>query len=180
LSPSFVHVFPCEHSLLKYDPWLIPAFTDDSSVVDMVNRLFPSLVYPVPIPSHLFSFSVTCSAWVYLWLVWCIYLYSFSEKTPSGLSCFQKAPFAHPFVNKAHLHIYFLHLIPDRLGHVCLTGRMSLQLKISRTIDTVCLSFAVIFLRNYMISLRIYQRSICSSFTKAISSKVLESYRSFT
>ena len=43
LSPSFVHVFPCEHSLLKYDPWLIPAFTDDSSVVDMVNRLSPSL-----------------------------------------------------------------------------------------------------------------------------------------
>ena len=45
LSPSFVHVFPCEHSLLKYDPWLIPAFTDDSSVVDMVNRLSPSLMH---------------------------------------------------------------------------------------------------------------------------------------
>ena len=60
LSPSFVHVFPCEHSLLKYDPWLIPAFTDDSSVVDMVNRLSPSLTSE-PIPSNLSSFSVTCS-----------------------------------------------------------------------------------------------------------------------
>jgi hypothetical protein len=130
LSPSFVHVFPCEHSLLKYDPWLIPAFTDDSSVVDMVNRLFPLLVHPVPIPSNLFSFSVTCSASEFTpdWSG-CIYLYSFSGKTPSGLSCLQKAPSAHPFVHKAHLHIYFLHLIPDRLGHVCLTGRMSLQLK---------------------------------------------------
>lgn len=92
LSPSFVHVFPFEHSLLKSDPWLISAFTDDSSVVDMVNRLLPSLLHPVPIPSNLFSSIVTCSDSEFTsdWSG-CIYLYSFSEKTTLRIELFAKS-----------------------------------------------------------------------------------------
>ena len=61
LSPSFVQVFPCEHSLLKSNFWLVSASTEDWSVAVTLTRLSPRFVQLVPSPSQLFPKSIACS-----------------------------------------------------------------------------------------------------------------------